>query len=212
MENNALAGMDAGSVSVSAPVVESSTAEVSTQSATHPTPTISTVSILDTEEWGISDGAQRIRVKTSPGEISEFQLSRLRSLSKPVILDFNCSAQSDDDVISQVLALQDIVDIVAVEQPFAAGNGKTLISSATNQAGAYLAKGSNWATSKIYPKVGGVVQSREGAIKNEVNQEKQKVSQNIVTQVGNYFSGIANSIAGKNNSTSCPAPTTNYPH
>ena len=91
-------------------------------SATYPTPTISTVSILDTEEWGISDGAQRIRVKTSPGEISEFQLSRLRSLSKPVILDFNCSAQSDDDVISQVLALQDIVDIVAVEQPFAAGN------------------------------------------------------------------------------------------
>ena len=91
-------------------------------SATYPTPMISTVSILDTEEWGISDGAQRIRVKTSPGEISEFQLLRLRSLSKPVILDFNCSAQSDDDVISQVLALQDIVNIVAVEQPFAAGN------------------------------------------------------------------------------------------
>jgi len=91
-------------------------------SAAFETPILSTVSILDTEVWGISDGAQRIRVKTSPGEISEFQLSRLRSLSKPVILDFNCSAQSDDDVISQVLALQDIVDIVAVEQPFAAGN------------------------------------------------------------------------------------------
>ena len=43
MENNALAGMDAGSVSVSAPVVESSTAEVSTQSATHPTPVVSQV-------------------------------------------------------------------------------------------------------------------------------------------------------------------------
>jgi len=86
------------------------------------TPMLSTVSILDTEEWPSTEGAQRIRVKTSPGEISESQLLRLRTLSKPVILDFNCSALTDDDVISQVAALQDIVDIVAVEQPFAAGN------------------------------------------------------------------------------------------
>ena len=59
------------------------------------------------------------------------------------------------------------------------GIGKTLISDATNQAKAYMAKGSNWAMSKIYPKISGEVQKRGGMIKNEVNQEKQKVSENI---------------------------------
>ena len=90
--------------------------------ATYETQSLSTVSILDEEDWIVNESSQRIRVKTSPGEISEFQLSRLRSLSKPIILDFNCSAQSDEDVISQVSALDGTVEVMAVEQPFAVGN------------------------------------------------------------------------------------------
>jgi len=90
--------------------------------ATYETPSLSTVSILDEEDWIVNESSQRIRVKTSPGEISEFQVERLRSLSKPVILDFNCSARNDDDVLSQVVALERIVEIAAVEQPFAVGN------------------------------------------------------------------------------------------
>ena len=90
--------------------------------ATYSTPFMSTVSILDEEDWNLNEGSQQIRVKTSPGDISEFHISRLRSLSKPVILDFNCSALSDEDVLSQVSALDGIVEIVAVEQPFAVGN------------------------------------------------------------------------------------------
>ena len=90
--------------------------------ATYETPSLSTVSILDEEDWIVNESSQRIRVKTSPGEISEFQKSRLRSLSKPIILDFNCSAQSDEDVISQVSALDGTVEVMAVEQPFAVGN------------------------------------------------------------------------------------------
>jgi O-succinylbenzoate synthase len=86
------------------------------------TPFISTVSILDEVDWNLNEGSQRFRVKTSPGEISELQVERLRSLSKPVILDFNCSARNDDDVLSQVVALEGIVEIAAVEQPFAVGN------------------------------------------------------------------------------------------
>ena len=90
--------------------------------ATYVTPIMSTVSILDDEDWNLHEVSQRIRVKTSPGEISENQLSRIRSLSKPVILDFNCSARSDEDVLSQVAALDGIIEIMAVEQPFAVGN------------------------------------------------------------------------------------------
>ena len=86
------------------------------------TPSLSTVSILDNEDWTVNENAHRVRVKTSPGEVSKAQLSRLRALSKPVILDFNCSARSDEDILSQVAVLEDIVELVAIEQPFAAGN------------------------------------------------------------------------------------------
>jgi L-alanine-DL-glutamate epimerase-like enolase superfamily enzyme len=86
------------------------------------TPTQSTVSILDETIWVIDPTASRVRVKTSPGVISGENIERLRSIMKPVILDFNCSAKNDDDVLSQVAALHQDIDLVAVEQPFEPGN------------------------------------------------------------------------------------------
>ena len=77
------------------------------------------------------------------------------------------------------------------------GTGKTLISEATNYASAYLAKGSNWVASKIYPKISEVseaAQKRGDIIQTEVNQEKQKISENIGEKISNYFSGVANSV------------------
>ena len=102
-----------------------------------------------------------------------------------------------------------IIVILAVvflsQQLYFRGIGKTLISSATNQVGAYLAKGTDWAMSTIYPKISGEVQNGGDTITTQVNQVK-KLPENILTKVGNYFSGIANSVLhpGQTNNN-CPA-------
>ncbi|MCX6718348.1 MAG: hypothetical protein NTY81_01955 [Candidatus Staskawiczbacteria bacterium] len=85
--------------------------------------------------------------------------------------------------------------------------GKTLLSGAGSKASAYLSKGSEWATSKIYPKVTGEVQNRGAIIKNEVAQEKNKVSENIGEKISNYFSGVENSIVHPGDPQNCPAQT-----
>jgi L-alanine-DL-glutamate epimerase-like enolase superfamily enzyme len=40
----------------------------------------------------------------------------------PVIIDFNCSATSDEDVLEQVTLIGSVASIDAVEQPFGVGN------------------------------------------------------------------------------------------
>ena len=86
------------------------------------TPVQSTVSLLEHDEWSVAPDAARLRVKTSPGLVSESALERLRGLRLPVLLDFNCSATSDTEVIEQLAQFGDSVLVDAVEQPFAAGN------------------------------------------------------------------------------------------
>jgi len=94
------------------------------------------------------------------------------------------------------------------QQAYFRGIEKTFISDATNKISACLADGSNWLTSKIYPKVSGEVQKRGDMIKTEVNQEKNKISENILDKTKNYFSGVANSIMHPGTPQNCqPAQT-----
>lgn len=84
---------------------------------------------------------------------------------------------------------------------FKKGNTFTFVSDAMSQAQDYLAKGSGWVSEKVFPKIGGEVQKRGDMIKNEVNKEKEKVSESIAEKIQNYFSGIADSVLhpGENN-------------
>jgi o-succinylbenzoate synthase len=84
------------------------------------TPLQATVSLLDDEEWVVGDVA-RVRVKSAPGALSERGLARLGDLARPIVLDFNCSATASE-VIKQVARLRGVVEIDAIEQPFAPGN------------------------------------------------------------------------------------------
>ncbi len=107
-------------------------------------------------------------------------------------------------IIFSIIAIIIVLVVVFLsQQAYFRGIGKTLISDATNQAKAYLAKSSGWAMSKIYPTISQDVQNRGDMIKNEVNQEKNKVSENIGTKIGNYFSGVANSILHPGASQNC---------
>jgi L-alanine-DL-glutamate epimerase-like enolase superfamily enzyme len=87
------------------------------------TPVQATVSLLGPgEPWSIDRDVARVRVKTSPGIVSEGALEQLSRLRVPILLDFNCSARTDGDVLEQVSQVLRVTAIDAVEQPFAAGN------------------------------------------------------------------------------------------
>jgi O-succinylbenzoate synthase len=87
------------------------------------TPCQVTTSLLDRSLTAFdTDGAARIRVKTAPGALDARARDFLRSLERPVLLDFNCSAESDEDVLDQLASVPSGVELVGVEQPFAPGN------------------------------------------------------------------------------------------
>ncbi len=86
------------------------------------TPHQATVSLLDDTEWSISPDVARVRAKTSSVMPTTLALERLRRLRVPVLLDFNCGARTDADVIEQVRIVGEVVSIAGVEQPYAVGN------------------------------------------------------------------------------------------
>jgi L-alanine-DL-glutamate epimerase-like enolase superfamily enzyme len=86
------------------------------------TPTQVTVSLLNDGDWLVDESVARIRVKSAPGPIGARTLDRLSQLRVPILVDYNCSATSDEDVLDQVHRIRDVAAISAVEQPFNAGN------------------------------------------------------------------------------------------
>jgi hypothetical protein len=113
--------------------------------------------------------------------------------------------------IKYILAIIVILSIAFLSQKaYAWKNGKDVISTITEQATAYLTKGSNWAMDTIYPKVTGAVQKRGEMIKTEVKTEKQNVSENIGKKISNYFSEVGNSILHPGTPQNCqPVKSTN---
>jgi O-succinylbenzoate synthase len=86
------------------------------------TPSQTTVSIVDLDEWSVPSDVARVRVKTTPGPLDQRALKRLSELVVPILLDFNCSASSDEQVLKQVEQISRVATIDAVEQPYAPGN------------------------------------------------------------------------------------------
>jgi len=86
------------------------------------TPWQGTVSILDDEEWKVDQRVQRVRVKCAPGALSAAAQQRLSELAVPVLLDFNCSATRDDEVLELLSSVSRFARVDAVEQPYAVGN------------------------------------------------------------------------------------------
>lgn len=91
-----------------------------------------------------------------------------------------------------------IIIVLAVaflsQQAYTRSMAKNMVSGASNQAQPYLAKGSEWVANNILSKLGGEVAKRGEAIQNNVEQQKNKISENILEKTKNYFAGIANSI------------------
>jgi hypothetical protein len=108
----------------------------------------------------------------------------------------------DKKIIFSIIAIIIILVVVFLsQQAYLRGAGKSLISDTTSQIEAYAAKGSGLLLSDI----SGEVAKKGSAISSEVNQEKQKVSENILGGAENYVSGIENSIVHPGTPQNCPA-------
>jgi len=80
------------------------------------------VSLLDDAPIEVGDDVVRLRVKTGPGALGATGLAQLSRVRSAIILDFNCSARVDADVLDQVRALAGVCTVAVVEQPYAVGN------------------------------------------------------------------------------------------
>ncbi len=78
--------------------------------------------LVDEPEWLIERDVERVRVKTAPGQLNRRTLEKLDRLNVPILLDFNCSATTDNDVLHQVGQVGRVATISAVEQPYGVGD------------------------------------------------------------------------------------------
>jgi hypothetical protein len=70
----------------------------------------------------------------------------------------------------------------------------------------YWAKGANWASDNAYQPLSDEVQKRGEIAGDEINSGKEKISENVLQKVGDYFSGIADSIVHPGNNSCEPEP------
>lgn len=120
----------------------------------------------------------------------------------------NTTIMEEKGFIKYIVIVVVILAIVFLsQQAYLRGIGKNAFLKASGAVGGYAAKGASWVTGNLYPKISGEVQKRGDAIKDEVIQEKQKVSENILEKAKNYFSGIAESVLHPGENTgnqNCP--------
>jgi o-succinylbenzoate synthase len=81
----------------------------------------STISLLEGGGWEVPSEAQRVRVKVRPGLVKD-RFRVLQAIRKPILLDYNASADSPSDVIDDLRYVAGELEISAVEQPFEVGN------------------------------------------------------------------------------------------
>ena len=86
------------------------------------TPLQATISLIDDATFNIDPTVARVRAKLSGFSLNAGALRVLGGISVPVLLDYNCSARSDADVLEQVRQIRDVADVAAVEQPYDVGN------------------------------------------------------------------------------------------
>ena len=86
----------------------------------HPPAIMRTVDVA----WrgSLSEDVARLRVKVGAVALNASFIDHLSACQVPVILDYNCAGPSTDEIRGLLRQLDGLVDVVAVEQPFAAGN------------------------------------------------------------------------------------------
>jgi len=87
------------------------------------------------------------------------------------------------------------------------GKNSAFANDAVQQAEAYVAKGSGWVMDKVFPSISGEVQKRGEMVTEGINDQKEKVSENISGKISNYFSGVTESVLHPGDPQNCPPQT-----
>ncbi len=98
-----------------------------------PVPSLVTVSLLDPPPPGAVGGV-RMRAKVRPGQWRQDAVAWLAEQGSEVLLDYNASATSVEEVLADEAALWTRLRVVAVEQPFAPGDLARLTALASRTA------------------------------------------------------------------------------
>jgi L-alanine-DL-glutamate epimerase-like enolase superfamily enzyme len=86
------------------------------------TPLQATISLIGVGASHLDPAVVRVRAKLSGAPLGSAAYRTLESLRLPVLLDYNCSARGDAEVIEEVRRIRQVCDVAAVEQPYAVGN------------------------------------------------------------------------------------------
>jgi O-succinylbenzoate synthase len=87
------------------------------------TPHQATVSALDeATEWHVDRSVARVRVKCAAAPLEPWVRERVAALARPILLDYNTRAGSDEVVLAHVAELGRVATVEIVEQPYAPGN------------------------------------------------------------------------------------------
>lgn len=97
-----------------------------------------------------------------------------------------------------------LVAVVLSQQAFSRVNEVSFISDAVNQARAFFAKGAEWTKGTLSEKVSGAGE----VIQSEIENKKEKISENILEKAENYFSGIIDSVLHPNTRQNCQPEST----
>ena len=92
-------------------------------------------------------------------------------------------------IILVILAL-----VFMSQQPQSRQYGKDLYGQASAYVQSWWQAGYNYVLQTIYPKIGGEVQKRQEVIKQELQQEKEKISQSLWQKIKNYLADILNRV------------------
>lgn len=87
-----------------------------------------------------------------------------------------------------------IILIILGQQAYFKAIGKNTISKTSGVINDYLAKGANWVSEKVFPKITGEVEKRGDMIKEGISAEKEKVVESAGEKIKNYFSGVVDNI------------------
>jgi hypothetical protein len=129
------------------------------------------------------------------------QISLMSGCDKIFLMFINNKLINNYYIMKQEGFIKYIVIIIVIlivaflsQQSYFKGYGKSFSETASGTFMGYWAKGSDWVRANIYPKIGFEVEKRGEIITNEVNQQKEKISESVGEKIKNYFSGIVDSV------------------
>lgn len=89
-----------------------------------------------------------------------------------------------------------LVIVFFSQQPDFREYGKNLYDRAATQGRGWWQGAYSYAEQNILPKIGGEVEKRKEIIQEELQQEKNKISENIWQKIKNYFANIFSKATG----------------